>query len=443
MTNNEKTKIQIYKNICTNFNYKLYNKEKRITLEKTKNFKSNFIWNILGTGLNAVNSLFFMICVTRINGTTNAGIFTIAFSTACVLYVIGVYAGRVYQVTDRKGNITDNDYIFNRLISCVLMIIIAFAFVIIRKYDIYKTTIFMLLAFYKCIEAFSDVIYGVLQKKDFLNIVGKSYFFKSLVSIIAFIVIDYITKQMIFSCIAIIVIWLIFLLFYDIKYAKKIVDFKLKINLKNVNSIFKNGFFIFAITFFSIYITNAQKYAIDRFLTEDIQAIFGIIIMPATVMALFSQFLMHPYLTTISELCDKGQTKELNKLIFKIVLSLFGLGLFATLLAYFIGIPVLELLYGISLKGYEISLAVIIIAATLYNVGIIYSSVLTTIRKTFIQFIIYLIVSAMSLFTANFMTKANGIYGAVTSYFISMAIFFVLYIIIDKIEMNKLKKQFE
>ena len=419
------------------------NNEKEENLEKIKNFKSNFIWNIFGTGLNALNSLFFMICVTRINNTTNAGIFTLAFSTACVLYVIGVYAGRVYQVTDNEKEITDNDYIINRFISCIIMMIIAFAFVIIRKYDAYKSAIFILLAFYKCIEAFSDVIYGILQKNDLLNVVGKSYFFKSLMSIVVFFIVDYITKQMLFSCIAIIIVWIVCLLLYDFRNVKEFVNFKAKINLKNVNLIFKKGFFIFAITFFSIYITNAQKYAIDKFLSENVQAIFGIIIMPATVMALFSQFLMHPYLTTISELCSKGKIKELSKLILKIVVSLFGLGAIATLLAYFAGIPVLQLLYGIDLQGYEMLLALIIIAATLYNVGVIYSSVLTTIRKTFIQFIIYLIVAVISLVTANILTKANGINGAVASYFISMTIFFIFYIIIDKVEMSKLKKQFK
>ena len=420
-------------------NNSIFCKEKRITLEKTKNFKSNFIWNIFGTGLNALNSLFFMIFVTRINGTANAGIFTLAFSTACVLYVIGVYAGRVYQVTDSDRKITDNDYIINRLISCLLMMAIAFAFVIVRKYDVYKSSIFILLAFYKCIEAFSDVIYGILQKNDLLNIVGKSYFFKSLISIVLFFVVDYITKQMLFACIAIILIWLAFLFFYDLRKVKEFVDFKAKINFKNVNLIFKKGFFIFAITFFSIYITNAQKYAIDRFLSEDIQAVFGIIIMPATVMALFSQFLMHPYLTTISDLCSNGKIKELNKLIFKIVFSLLGLGAIATLLAFFAGVPVLQLLYGIDLQGYEISLEVIIIAATLYNIGVIFSSVLTTIRKTFIQFIIYLVVAIISLVTANMLTKANGVSGAVGSYFISMAIFFILYIAVNEIEMKKLE----
>ena len=83
-------------------------------MEKDIQFKKNFIWNIIGTGFNAFNSLFFMIAITRINGVDNAGIYTIAYSTACILYMIGIYAGRIYQVTESNKTITNKDYIFNR-----------------------------------------------------------------------------------------------------------------------------------------------------------------------------------------------------------------------------------------------------------------------------------------------------------------------------------------
>ena len=48
-----------------------------------------FIDCILGTGFNSFNSLFLMIIVTRLNGIKDAGIFTLGFSTACILFVIG------------------------------------------------------------------------------------------------------------------------------------------------------------------------------------------------------------------------------------------------------------------------------------------------------------------------------------------------------------------
>ena len=407
-------------------------------MEKNKRFRSNFIWNMLGTGFNAFNSLFLLIAVTRINGINDAGIFTIAFSTACILYVVGIYAGRVFQVTDSNKNVTDIDYIYNRVFSCSIMIILTIVFVILKKYDIYKSTIFILLSFYKCFEAFSDVLYGIMQKRDLLNIVGKSYFIKGLLSVFTFVLVDIITKNMIFSCISIIIIWIAVLIFYDIKNIKKLVDFETKINFNNISGIFKNGFFVFAITFLGLYIMNAPKYAIDNFLTEDIQAIFGIIIMPATVMALVGQFVMHPYLNDIVDLYNNGEIRKLKILISKIIIYIVAFGIIASFLAYFLGTQVLTLIYGIDLSSYQIHLVAIIIAATLYNIGIIYSSVLTTIRKTFIQFIVYILVSLVALIFSYILTLRNGINGAVLSYFLIMFLQFTLYMIITNNIINRL-----
>ena len=113
-------------------------------IEEAKKFRKSFIWNIIGTGFNSFNSLIFLIIVTRINGITEAGVFTLAFSTACILYVIGTYAGRVYQVTEVDKDITDKEYIVNRLFSCLLMMLVTFGFVIFRQYDLYKSVILLI-----------------------------------------------------------------------------------------------------------------------------------------------------------------------------------------------------------------------------------------------------------------------------------------------------------
>ncbi len=70
-----------------------------------KIFLKNFIWNMLGTGFNSFNSLFFLVIVTRINGIQDAGIFSIAWATAYILYTIGLYSGRLCQVTDTENKI--------------------------------------------------------------------------------------------------------------------------------------------------------------------------------------------------------------------------------------------------------------------------------------------------------------------------------------------------
>ena len=405
-------------------------------MEKEIQFRKNFIWNILGTGFNAFNSLFFMIAVTRINGVDNAGIFTIAFSTACIIYIIGVYAGRIYQVTEPDKSITDKEYIINRIITTVSMLILVILFSAIRGYDIFKSTVFLLLTTYKALEAFSDVIYGILQKNEKLDIAGKSLFFKSLISVIAFVAIDLITKNMIVSIISIILVSLLILIFYDLKNGIKYVDLKLPVKKENIIKIFKAGFFTFAISFLGMYVLNAPKYAIDTYLENNYQTIFGIIVMPATVIGLVAQFLIHPYLNQIVALYEEKNLKGLNKLALKLIIYILGVGVISSILAYSLGTQVLGLIYGLDLSTYRLGLLIIIIASTLYTIGVIYSSILTTVRETFSQFIIYIIMSIFAYIVANACTRVGQINGAVISYLLIMAMQFLIYTIYTNVKLR-------
>ena len=415
-------------------------------MEKDTQFKKNFIWNIIGTGVNAFSSLFFMIIVTRINGVENAGIYTIAYTTACILYMIGIYAGRIYQVTENNEKIHNRDYILNRVISCCISIFIILIFVTTKKYDLYKSMIFITLAMYKGLEAFCDVFYGILQKNNYLDKVGKSCFLKTIISIVAFILIDMLTKNLVLACTSIVIVYIAIIMLYDIRTTRKYIYLEEKANIRNAMDIFKGGFFPFSISFLGVYITNAQKYAIDSFLTEDIQAIFGIIIMPATVMGLMAQFIIHPYLNQIFELYKTEKYKEIKKIIYKIILAILVIGAICSILGYLLGIPILELVYGIGLSQYAIALLMILIASTFYTMAGIISPILITMRCNFVQFITYIAVAIMEGIISNILVQKYGINGAVWAYLITMIIYFVIFYVVamtiinSKISKKKEKK---
>ena len=409
-------------------------------MEKDTQFKKNFIWNTIGNTLSAFNSLFFMIIATRINGLNDAGIFTLAFSTACILFAVGIYAGRVYQVTELDKKISDKDFIINRTISCLTMIILLLCFCFIKRYDFTKTTIFLLLTLYKAFDAFSDVIYGILQKNDKLEIVGKSLSIKSILSLFAFLVFDLIFKNIIIASLSVVLVYLIVLIVYDYRNAYKYINFETKINIKNVLNIFKNGFFVFAISFLGMYVVNAPKYSIDNFLENDILTIFGIIVMPATIMSLVAQFLIHPYLNEMLRLYEEKDENKFKKLVLKIILMIIVFGIFATIIGFLIGTQVLGFIYGIDLSTYKIQLAVIIISATLYTIGTVCSSVLTTFRDTFSQFIIYVIVTLIAYISSNLCTKYFEFDGAIFAYALIMFAQSLLYLTYTQIKIKKVFK---
>lgn len=408
---------------------------------ENKKFAKDFIWNTFGTGLNSFNSLFYLIIVTRINGMNDAGIFSIAYSTALILYTIGLYSGRLCQVTDTENKVKDKDYILNRVITCVLMIILGAGFLVVKQYQTYKTTVFILLCIFKATEAFSEIIYGIMQKNDLLYRVGQSLTIKSLIGIILFLIIDLGTHDLILACISMIIVNISTIIFFDfILISNKLIDKSSKVDFNNVLMTFKSEFFVFANSFLGIYVLNAPKYAIDSYLTEELQAIYGYIVMPGTVMVLFAQFVVLPFLNKLKELYAIRDFKNFKAIVRKVKMCVVAFGIFAVLSAYFLGPEVLGIIYGENLKAYRLDLALIIGAYIFYSISYVNLVVLTTMRNTFSQFIVYIITAIIALVGSKIFVQNFGIHGGAISCATTLVLQFIMYTILTMVIVNKVEK---
>lgn len=408
---------------------------------ENKKFAKDFIWNTLGTGLNSFNSLFYLIIVTRINGMNDAGIFSIAYSTALILYTIGLYSGRLCQVTDTENKVKDKDYILNRTITCILMIILGAGFLVIKQYPAYKTTIFILLCIFKATEAFAEIIYGIMQKNELLYRVGQSLTIKSLIGIILFLIIDLSTHDLVLACISMIIVNISTIIFFDfILISNKLIDKVSKVNFSNVLIIFKSEFFVFANSFLGIYVLNSPKYAIDSYLTEELQAIYGYIVMPGTVMVLFAQFVVLPFLNKLKELYAVRDFKSFKAIVRKVKVCVLAFGIFAVLSAFLLGPEVLGIIYGENLKDYRLDLTLIIGAYIFYSISYVNLVVLTTMRTTFLQFIVYIITAIIALIGSNLFVQNFGVHGGAISCATTLVLQFVMYTILTIVTINKVEK---
>lgn len=406
-------------------------------MEKNK-LRKNFIWNMVGSTINAFLSLFLMIIVTRINGLDQAGVFTFAFSLACLLQVIGVFSGRAYQVTERDKKITDSDFIMNKALTCFMMLLVSLIYLVLHHYDLSKNLIIMLLVFYKLLEAFAEVFYGIIQKNGDLYKVGISLSLKSVLSILLFAIINIVTKNLIFALFSIVFVQILILVLYDIRNANKHLV-KTKANKSHALLIMKSGVTIFIVTLLTQYVINAPKYAIDSLSTNEMQTIYGIIAMPATIIILIGQFLIHPFLTKLALLLKKKKMKEFHQVIFRMLSCIFLIGVVADFVAYLIGIPFLEFVYGVSLSNYKIDLLIIISGASFYGMAYILSNALITMRDNTSQMIIFVLVSIVSYFISRYFVMQKALQGASLSYLISMAVLLLFYFVYYIIK----KKRFE
>lgn len=402
------------------------------------NLKKNFIWNIIGSTFNSFNSLFFLIIVIRVNGVSDGGLFSFCFSTACLFYVIGIYSGRTYQVTDEDKKVTGSDYLYSKIVTSIIMFFVGVIFCLIRGYDFTKTIILLGLVVFKMLEAFSEAPYALLQQKNQLYQVGISLFFKSSFSLISFLVVDLLTKNLLFSIGAVIFLNLLIIIFYDFRNLKKIEFNLLKIKWNKVVYILKKGFYAFGFAFLTQYVINSSKYAIDIYFSNSYQTIFGIILMPATVLVLLGQFIIQPFLTDLKQQL-KEDKKKFSKTILKLCFCVVLLGIIAIVAAYFFGIPILNLLYGIKLNKYLWYLIMIIIGATIYEITVVLSTALITMRYTLSQLIIFIIASIFTGGVSITLVPNYKIFGASLTYLLTMIFLLLLYIIVYFVSLKKYK----
>lgn len=399
------------------------------------NIKKNFIWNIIGVTINSFNSLLYLIIINKFNTKAEAGIFTFAFSLMSLFYILALYYTRVFQISN-TNKIDDNRYIMCRMITSIFTIIVVFLLSIMNRYELYKTVIIMLLCLYRVIEAISDVFYGILHRNNELYKAGFSLTVKGVLSIVSFFIIDLLTKDVCLSIVGIIVSNLFIFLIYDLISSKKYID-KFKVSF-DIKVILKKAFPIFVIAFISIYIVNFSKYILDGYDTDEMQNIFGILLMPATFMSLCSQYILNPFLTSLKEYRINKQTNEFLKLSRKIVYVLLLIGVFVLVVAFLIGIPVLNVLYSIDLFNYKFDFIIIIIGSILYSLANVYSSLLVILDKNYLQMFVYIFVSIISTISGFILIKKMLLRGASISYLLVMIILLIIYYAIYRHYMEEL-----
>lgn len=390
-------------------------------------FKKNFIWNMIGATLNSFNSMFFMIAITRINGTEESGVFTLLFSVANLLFNIGIYAGRTFHVTDKTNKFSDTEYVIHRIITVIIMFVCAVVYCFIKHLDAYKMTLLLLLCGMKCLEALSEIFYGVLQKHEELYKSGISLTVKAISSLIAVILIDLWIHNILIAFVIVDMICLCITMFYDLANIKKYLP--KTYSFKKVFALFPAGFYAFAFYFLNVYLANAPKYALDGRVSSSEQAMFSIVLMPATLINLCAIYLLQPYMNRLGVLYAEKRIMEFRKLMRKIIILILGIGCIAFVCATFLGVPVLNLVYGVDISNYLSSLQIIIVGATLIAIVTVLSTALITFRNTKIQFYIYIIVSSVIFLCSGLLVNEFGTIGATYAYFISTILQLMFYLI--------------
>ena len=184
--------------------------------------KKDYIWNSLGSLLQSAISPVLLIVITRLNGIEDSGLFSFALSLSVVFWAISLWGGRTYQASDVKREFCSGGYVAVRFAASLIVAISAVVFCVLNGYNATKTGLIMILVAFKILESIADSLYGVLQIHRKLYIAGISLTMKAILGFGVFIVVDIVTKNVMYGTLAILLVNALIIFLYDVLWVRRV-----------------------------------------------------------------------------------------------------------------------------------------------------------------------------------------------------------------------------
>ena len=401
------------------------NRLKAFYTESNNIMKDSYIWNTMSATIFAMQSAIVLIVITHTGGLEDAGIFSIAYAVGSLMFYIGEYGVRKYQVSDINEEMTFTDYHSHRITSCAIMLLVSLGYVVngyfVLGYSPYKTYIVLMICLVKVVEAYSEVYFGRFQQVGRLDVSAKTNFYRITLGVVGCCITQIVTGNMAISMTVWFALSIIALLTSNILVYKEFGTLELKFRWDKIFRIFRDCLPLFLGYFLLLYVGNAPKYAIDACMSDVDQACYNFIFMPVFAVGMFANFIFNPILVKLAHRWDEGKLKVFTKIVLRQILVIFGITLLAVAVALTIGCPVLGFLFNADIIEYKTDLAILMVGGGMLALVNFFSVVVTVMRYQKHLIFGYVVLAVLAWLMANRTVRMYGIRGATILYTVLMA----------------------
>ncbi len=402
----------------------------------------DFMWNSIGQAAWGMVFPILTIVVTQLSGAENAGMFSFAFVIANLLYIIGSFGVRTYQVSDIDGFHSFKDYQVNRFVTCIVMLLVGFIVIKFMGYEGMMATMCAGIFVYKTIDALGEVYEGRLQQEDKLYLGGVSLALRSIAAFVAYTLLLFITGDLGVAAIAMAVAAAVSFIFVTLPLTLFETERSAPLSLRSIGLLFKECAPVFIALFLYAVIDNMPKFVMQGAnLPYDNQLYFNALYFPAMAVLIIVQLIYRPMLVKMAHIwADEAKRKRFDILIIAMMVLIVVITLVGAIAMAWIGIPIMSFLYGLDFEPYR-QLAIIMLAAGGVTAGIDFLyQVITILRRQRAVLSLYLITFGFSLLVLILMTTMMQLEGAVVGYLIVMTILFILLVreyALQRIDLSK------
>ncbi len=397
-------------------------------VEKKLTIQQNMLWNSIGSICYLVCQWLITVLVVRLSEDYEAaGTLALGMAVSNVFTPIGQYKVRPYQVSDIREQFTTPQYVAFRIVTCGISVLImivygtatceASALPAVFAYGVYSLG-----------PIFVDVLHGADQRAFRMDIIGKSFIARGLLSVLVFSVSLAVFQSLTLSLILMTVATFLVIALFDARETAGICgDITPDFNPKAIRDLFIKCAPAVVAAFISSAIPSFPRQALGAILGTSALGIYASVASPVLIIQMGAQYVYSPLLSEFAIRFDKGDVRSYLSLLAKVTLAMCGITLLGMAGFALFGSWALSLLYGNEIAAYTNLLQPLCICSALTAYIWLLSDLLIAARDLAGNLIGYTISFALCLVTMNPLIAAFGMNGAtfvvMASYLAGMAFF--------------------
>lgn len=405
---------------------------------KQLTLRRNFSWTFVGNAVYAACQWGMLVVLAKLGSPEMVGQFTLGLAITAPVFMFTNLQLRHIQATDAKQQYLFGDYLSLRLISTALGLALIAMITVAAGYRWEISLVILLVGLAKAFESISDVFYGLIQQQERMDRIALSLMLKGPISLVMLSLGVYLSGNIIWGMVGLVVSWAIVAIGYDLRNGKSILkntrrdthnrelisDARLKFNWerkKLANLIWLALPLGFGMLLISLNV-NIPRYFVERYLGERELGFFAAIAYLMVAGNMVVNALGESATPKLAKYYAAGDSKAFRKLLIRLVVIAASLGGLAIIVAKVAGGQILTLVYQPEYAKHVDLFVWLMVAAGISYISSFLGYAMTAARYFRIQMPLFSIATAISALSCFWLVPTFELKGAAIALILSAVI---------------------
>jgi len=398
----------------------------------------NFLWTLVGNGVYAACQWAIVVVLAKLGNAGLVGKLALAMAICVPLTLLANLQLRAVFVTD-----LENKYPFGQMLGVrfFLAVVSLAAVILICKlsgYDALSKEVIMIISLSQLVDCLSENYYGICQRYERMDRIAKSQIFRSVLSLLGFACILYLSNSLLLAVIAMVCGRVVVLLAYDASRATFALDQSLYAvnayglgftgrliphwNLRRQLEMVWVAFPLGAVAIVGALSVNIPRYAIQHYLGQSDLGIYSALNYIPTALLMVTTALGNAVFATLARLYFQGDLTAFKRLVLRGSGVCLAMGLAGLIGSAIAGRQVLAFLYRPE-YGHRVDVLLwLMLAAAVGSFTTFLGCAMTATSQFRVQLVLFLVVAASSATGCYLMIPRLGLAGAAVAALMAMIV---------------------